>query len=365
MSKKIVVLIINTLKGGGAERSVLTLAKGFCDLGYRTHIIYFKSKIEYELIDGIKYHHVSIKAFNIVPKVIRDKVISGYIDRFILKNIGIPNIILSNLERADKIMAHSKLNNVNYIIRNNVSIKYDLANDKSSKTKNCLIGIYSKHRCICVSKGVEEDLRSILNNHIQVTTIYNSFDQSYIIKESNKPLPETLPQKVRNLIESGEYIINVGSFTSQKAHDVLLKAYAKSNKKYPLLLLGQGSLEYKCRDLVKALNLENFVYFLGFQSNPYPIIKNAKALVLSSIYEGFVRVVVEALALNVSAISTDCPYGPNEILPSSNLVPVNDINALAAKFDECTNNPDNFYVEFNSQLLPINIAKQYEDLISI
>lgn len=365
MNKKIVVLIINTLKGGGAERSVLTLAKGFSDLGYSTHIIYFKSKIEYELIDGIKYHHVSIKSFNLVPKAIRDKIICGFIDRFILKNIGTPNIILSNLERADKIMAYSKLSNVNYIIRNNVSIKYNLANDKNGKTKEWLNGIYSKHRCICVSKGVEEDLRSILKNYDQVTTIYNSFDRPYIIKESNKPLPKTLPEEVQNIIESGEYIVNVGSFTSQKAHDVLLKAYAKSNKKYPLLLLGQGSLEYKYRDMVKALNLEDCVYFLGFQSNPYPIIKNAKALVLSSIYEGFVRVVVEALALNVSAISTDCPYGPNEILPSSNLVPVNDINALAAKLDECTNNPDEFHVEFDNQLLPINIAKQYDDLISI
>ena len=63
--------------------------------------------------------------------------------------------------------------------------------------------------------------------------------------------------------------------------------------------------------------IEDKVIFAGFQKNPYPFIKHAKLMVVSSDFEGFSIAILEALALETAIISTDCPSGPNEVLPAS------------------------------------------------
>ena len=59
--KKIAVLVINCLQGGGAERSVLTLGQGFYELGYAVHVVRFKPLVEYELSDTLTYHLIRFK----------------------------------------------------------------------------------------------------------------------------------------------------------------------------------------------------------------------------------------------------------------------------------------------------------------
>ncbi|MBP0556258.1 glycosyltransferase, partial [Mycobacterium tuberculosis] len=91
--------------------------------------------------------------------------------------------------------------------------------------------------------------------------------------------------------------------------------------------------------LAVDLEISDKVVFTGFKSNPYPYIKHAKCLVLSSRFEGFGRVIAEALAVDTPVISTDCPYGPSELLPKQNLVPVDDIDALAQLLEQAMANP--------------------------
>ena len=97
----------------------------------------------------------------------------------------------------------------------------------------------------------------------------------------------------------------------------------------------------------------------GFQKNPYPLLKHATGFVLSSHFEGFALVLAESLALGVPAISTDCPSGPSEILPSQNLVAVADIPALTEKINQLMSHPSQFNVPFNEAFLPQNVARQY------
>lgn len=63
---KIAVLIISNLKGGGAERSVLTLGQGFYDLGYQVHILRFKSFTEYDLNPNLNYHITKL-----IPNIVK------------------------------------------------------------------------------------------------------------------------------------------------------------------------------------------------------------------------------------------------------------------------------------------------------
>jgi glycosyltransferase involved in cell wall biosynthesis len=84
---------------------------------------------------------------------------------------------------------------------------------------------------------------------------------------------------------------------------------------------------------VKAHNLQGAIDLPGFVSNPFAFMRRAAALVLSSRYEGFGNVLVEALAVGTNVVSTDCKSGPAEILDHGRygrLVPVGDPVALAA-----------------------------------
>lgn len=360
-SLKTAVLIISNLRGGGAERSVLTLGQGFYELGYKVHVIRFKSISEYDLNPNLNYHIVNLKPYRIIPKgPVRYKLFASAIDKYILSKIGEPDIILSNLEPSDRVMAYSKLPHVMYVIRNNTSHRYELVNNPKAKDKiRKLQKIYEKHPCICISKGVEVDLQASLGTHITTTAIYNPFDKKAIEELGNE-----IFRPSNKVLKSKQYLLHVGSFKPQKAHDVLLKAYAKSSMAYPLVLLGQGQLLEQTKALAEKLGISDQVIFLGFNKNPYTFIKHARGLFLSSHFEGFGRVIVEAIALETPVVSTDCPSGPNELLPAQNLVPVNDISALASKMSKLMTNPEGFNIDFDEKFLPKNIAQQYIDYLA-
>lgn len=78
--------------------------------------------------------------------------------------------------------------------------------------------------------------------------------------------------------------------------------------------MGNGPCKKQLDKLIIKLNLEEHVKLLPFTDNPYPLIKKARALVLSSKVEGFPMVLLEALKLNTPVISFNCKSGPNEII---------------------------------------------------
>ena len=378
-TKKTALLIINCLQGGGAERSVLTLGQGFYELGYEVHLLRFKPLVEYDLNPNLIYHLIPFKPYKLIPgNIVRHKLFAKKVDDYVIKNIGQPDIVLSNLERPDRVMTHSQLDNVLHVIRNTVSKEFKIpenASDSNPKIKD-LKQIYGNHPCVCISKGVEEDLKRILGNSIKTTTIYNPFDKSLIKELAATPISESFYKNYKSnhnktenidllqeILQSGKYSVHVGSFKYQKAHDVLLKAYAQTKQIYPLVLVGQGKLFNETVELAKSLGLENKVFFLGFQKNPYPFIKNARMMVLSSRFEGFGRVIAESLALGTPVISTDCPSGPRELLPLENLVPVDDVNALSAKIDSALENFSNIKVDLDDKFMPINIAREFIDFL--
>lgn len=350
MTLKKILLVINCLQGGGAEKSVLTLGQGFYELGYEVHILRFKPTVEYDLNPNLHYHQVSFKPFKLIPSAkIRYQIFAKTVDKYVKKNVGIPLLTISNLDRADRVLANSKLSNIIHVIHNTLS--QEIKQKSKMVSLNEIRDIYKHHQCIGVSEGVTKDFIQTLQLK-NTQTIYNSIDMESINNLAGIETSHIPP-----------YIIHVGSFKYQKAHDILIKAYAKTSQRYSLVLLGQGSLMSEMQNLVKQLNLENKVIFMGFKSNPYPYIKNAKLMVLSSRFEGFGIVIAEALALNTPVISTDCPSGPREMLPSKNLTEVDNIVQLAEVLEQAMQWPDEFSVPFNQEFLPKNIAQQYIQLI--
>lgn len=353
-SGKIAVLVINCLQGGGAERSVLTLGQGFYELGYEVHILRFKPLVEYDLNPNLTYHLLKFKPYKFIPgKERRYKLFARAVDKYILNKIGRPDIILSNLERSDRVMANSGLTNIVNIIHNTVSLEYKFNNARNlNNIKSRLINTYSKHPCVCVSDGVKNDFIASLGDITPITTIHNPIDQYEIQRLATAYVP-----KYNN------YIVHVGSFKEVKCHDVLLKAYAKTDKSLPLLLLGQGKLKSEIEKLIINLGLSEKVFLLGFQKNAYPYMKHATFKILTSSQEGLPMVILEALALETPVISTDCQSGPKEMLPEYNLMPVGDVEAIAKKMSKAMQKPQQFAAPFDVAYLPSQIAQKHISFI--
>ena len=126
------------------------------------------------------------------------------------------------------------------------------------------------------------------------------------------------------------FFIHVGQLVVQKDHDSLLRAYARyraEGGRYRLLLLGRGKLEARIRYLIQSLRLNDTVLLLGWVENPFALMARARALIMTSRWEGTPNVMIEAMSLGCPIISTDCPTGPREVLQdgrAGRLVPLDD-----------------------------------------
>lgn len=170
--------------------------------------------------------------------------------------------------------------------------------------------LYKKaFKMVCVAKEIEKLVMQ--NYHFKnTTTIYNPIDFKEIEIKKQEPVDFDF-----------DYIIAVGRFVELKQFDKLLKSYANSvllQKNIKLVLVGDGEELQRCKELVALLNIVDNVVFVGFSSNPYKYIQNAKFLVLCSKYEGFPIVILEALACETPVISFDLVSGPKEIIAHKN-----------------------------------------------
>ncbi len=348
--KKTIVLAIFTLQGNGAERFALTLAKGLIDAGHDAHIVYFKNIIDLPIPEGVKLHFFDYQKYRAIPKFMRASLAAKAFDRFVIQNIGTPDLVLSNLFPVDFVLSKSQLPNVHLVIHNTTSLEYG---ERLAGMRKQLDKVYLAKPCVAVSKGVEKDFIEIFGSKSRITTIYNPIDVEQVVSTSNEYIPD---------IEK-PYIVNVGKFKQQKRHDILIKAYAKANVQEKLVLVGTGELLEASKKLVKDLGIEDKVIFTGFKKNPYPYMKHAKLMVLSSDFEGLGLVILEALALGTPVISTDCPSGPSEILRSDRLVKLGKISALSDKISLALQQSDNDPITLDRKFLPDYAVSKYLDLI--
>ncbi|HWP01118.1 MAG TPA: glycosyltransferase [Methylococcus sp.] len=133
------------------------------------------------------------------------------------------------------------------------------------------------------------------------------------------------------------WIVSACRFSAQKDFPTLLVAFKAilSSRPAKLVLVGGGELREEVRRMASDLGILDHIVMTGFQENPFPYLVKADVFVLSSFFEGFGNVIVEAMALGVPVVASDCPSGPREIIvdgESGFLVPVGDWRAMA---DRC------------------------------
>ena len=206
--------------------------------------------------------------------------------------------------------------------------------DREGRAPSLLEGLLLRYllkrpRLIVVpSAGVKADLAGNFGvDEEKITVIYNGVDIAHIRSSA-----EHAGQGEEAY--SGKTIVTACRLSPEKDFLTLLRAFrlVRQKMKARLVIVGEGELREEITGNARRLGVGEDVVITGFQKNPFGFIKRADVFVLSSFFEGFGNVIVEAMALGVPVVATRCPTGPGEIIRSGHdglLVPVGDDSAMS------------------------------------
>lgn len=171
----------------------------------------------------------------------------------------------------------------------------------------------------------DELLRHHIGRTDRITVIPNGIDHQDFVLRAKAEL--TLPPKV----SAGEFVLGLGRLSVEKRFDDLLRAYAGAKISWPLVLVGDGPARLALMNLASDLGIRERVYFVGSTVFPERWMYRAGMFVHTCQYEGFGYTVLEAAALGIPIVATDCRYGPREVLGDYPfLVPPRSFESLSA-----------------------------------
>ncbi|HSD37615.1 MAG TPA: glycosyltransferase [Rhodocyclaceae bacterium] len=341
-------LLIDSLIGGGAERVVLNLASAFRQLGHQVHVIVVRNEIQHVLPEGIPVH--------VMPQMKRSSGIK-FIDKLVLawhmrqlvagieKDGKSFDFFVSSAEDSDRLSAMAGLPRVYIRYRNSMVgyLRHKIGHKtglkrlwREFKWRAHFESVYGGRDIITVSDALHDDI--VTGAGVQprsLRTIYNPFDFDAIRRQSGEYVPDM----------TEPYVVYAARFNSRKRQDLLLEAYAQSAARmtHKLVLIGDAYTASErdwldeTKQRIAQLGLEQRVVLPGFQTNPFPWIRNAALFAMSSDSEGLPTVLIESLILGTPVVSTDCPTGPSEILTgplARFLCPCDDAEALASLIDQ-------------------------------
>ncbi|WP_305967484.1 glycosyltransferase [Marinobacter salsuginis] len=217
---------------------------------------------------------------------------------------------------------------------------------------------------IAVSTGIADDLARLSGlSREKFTVIHNPAALGKV--DVNAPCPEQISGR------PGPIILTVGTLKSVKRHDLLIEAFSRlpASLEATLCILGEGQMREQLEGQIDRLGLQGRVLLPGFAVDPGPWYAHSDLFVLSSDYEGFGNVIVEAMEHGLPVVSTDCPVGPTEILAAGQygaLVPVGDAHALSqAILAALTEKGDQAALKLRAEDFSLQrIAHKYLDVIS-
>lgn len=306
--KRNIGIMVWQLKGGGAERAVANLSRDLID-NYNVFIFLFDaSNISYPYCGNI----VDIKwkrEKNLVKRFISFFKHLRLIKKEIVKNKI--ELMISFMQDSNRYNVLLK-NKCKCIIsfRNMLSVSYPQGFSKK------MVEYCSKKAdmIVTLSEGVRNDLLTYYShiNGEKVVTIYNSCDPNWFFGENDD---------INKIISDFDFnfpiVSSAGRLTYQKGHWHLLRAFSLVLKKIPsckLVIFGQGELLQDLKEYAARLGISDSVFFMGYVRNYHAFVKKCTAFVFPSLFEGLGNVQLEALACDLPVISTDCDFGPREIL---------------------------------------------------
>lgn len=356
-------LVITNLRGGGAEKAMLRLAAVLAGRGHQVCLILLEHRIEHELPQAVQLHALTPEGATIGGGVF-GKLRAAFMLRRLYRRLRLDAgwLTVSTLPFADEVVAAARVPNVWFRVANTLSAEIEqLARRnprKALRRRSRYRRLYEGRNLIAVSEGVADDLRRVVGlSRARIVRIYNGFDVDAIRLAADRPEPR-LPHE--------PFVLHVGRFMPQKRHDLLFDAWRRAALPHRLVLLTRPDPGLDA--LVASHGLQDRVRVAGFQANPYPWMRAAELLVLSSEREGMPNVLVEALACGTRVVSTDCPSGPREVLRGELarwLVPCGDPQALAQAMQAALAAPRPGAHALPDEFTEARMAEAYEALASV
>ncbi|MGF1737292.1 glycosyltransferase [Photobacterium satsumensis] len=216
------------------------------------------------------------------------------------------------------------------------------------------IGTYNQFsKLIFVSKTALESYIKKYGEHGDFEVLYNCINIDSIQEKSNRKERYSLPK--------GDYTVSVGRLCNAKGYDFMIEALAKLKKIKPDFrhyIIGDGPDKEKISQDIEMFGLTDNVILTGALKNPFPIVKGAKLLLMTSAWEGFGLVVVEALSLNVPVVATEIPAQVEIFSRFNNYYPVKrDLSEVIKQYlTVCNSETDFVYEDSNvfSEFVPAN-----------
>lgn len=325
--KRRICVISPTLKGGGAERIAVNLSRTYSDLGHEVYLIVFSDF-------GPLLNHV---ADSVILVVLNKRIRSAFFKlRKELKAIQ-PEIVISTIRDSNVVtgLVAPFVKDCTFIFReaNTMDTIKGLSALKSSVLKLLMRTSYHfANKVIANSEDTRTDLIKLrIIRPAKCIVIGNPIVRDDMFHLAGAAIDDKWLSDPDVIV-----ILAIGRLHKQKDHACLIHAFKSVQEAIPaarLLIIGEGE-EFNClNELVRGLDLSHLVRFEGFKDNPYPYYKNCDLFVLSSRWEGFGNVLVEAMACGAPIVSTNCPGGPKEILKNGLygvLVPVGNAKALSS-----------------------------------
>lgn len=361
----LIAILLPNLSGGGAERVMIDLAREIALRGYEIEFVLMREEGEFLPEARAEFSIVNLASsrtrgvpFALAKYLHRRKPHAVIANMWPLTSSAVLGRLIAFHKCKLMLVEHSILSH-EYAPRGRIH-----------NTIMALI-ISATYRVadvvVAVSKGSAKDtahLAALAKDRVEV--VYNPIPQ--------RTMPETYQSQIIEKFwgyTSSERILAVGSLKSEKNYNLLLRSFAiLTHKNAQLMILGKGKDESKLRDITKELGICDRVIFAGFQADPAPFYATADLFVLSSDYEGFGNVIVEALSFGLPVVSTDCPSGPAEILQNGRfgrLVPVGSsvhlAKAMDASLDETISSNDQ--KRRASDFSPEIAARKYLELLKL
>jgi glycosyltransferase involved in cell wall biosynthesis len=308
------VFLINDLSGGGAEKVLQLLSHYLSDKGDEVKVIFLQSGNDaYKLPDQVesvvlrsgrfcagagKIFALPIQAFEIARLLRRWK----------------PDVCVSHMPRANIAHVMTRWFGTDHplVLSEHIATwdNYPSGAIRDRLMRQLIRRFYPRaDAVVAVSKGVADGLRNFGIPEDRMRVLHNPVDLRVIQERARASVCTRLRQDV-------PVVVTVGRLAEQKDHDTLLRAFAETRQRVNavLILVGEGPLHARLSRLARELGIVDSVVFAGWQDNPFAVMAHANLFVLSSRYEGFGNVIVEAMACGLPVVSTDCPSGPSEIL---------------------------------------------------
>lgn len=333
-----VAFFLPCLAGGGAERESINLAEGFLCRGLEVDFVLARKTGPLVKDVPRKAGVVDLSARRTLTALVP---LAAYLRR------EKPIALIAVPDHANLVAIWAKMlasSQTRVLISNHINLSYSIRNTRKVQEKIYPFLLHLFYRqadaLVSVSRGAADDMARIARIPREcIRVIYNPFPLDEIARLGAMATDHPW-------FAPGEpsVILAAGRLTAQKDYPTLMKAFASLRKNRParLVILGEGEEHPRLLALATKLGIRADIDLPGFLDRPYPLMARCRVFVLSSAWEGFPNVLVEALACGTQVVSTDCPNGPAEILDDGkygHLVPVGDAVALAQAIEAALDHP--------------------------